>query len=164
MITTGPCAAFQHPGAVECKRYSLRLTDGTPIGVLTLVYNDADRWGELYARTEWGDYMYRWESVERKGFVRFPRDIDADYMAEKLETGMPGNYYQRGLRARVIPTIKRMMETTVAAASLAGDNPMIGFTAAHDPEVDDPGGFGYVALLPTQTTRKETNDNGNDVT
>jgi len=152
MTVTCICTMFHHQGDMQCKHYGLRHTDGTWIGTIALIHNDGQRWGELYAMTDWGNWTYRWDSVEKKGFVKFLRDIDTDYLIGKIETAQSGGMpYMKGLRARVIPAIKLAMEQTVAALHLAGEKPLAGFTAAHDPETQD-NKYGYITISSKEAT------------
>jgi hypothetical protein len=134
---------------MECKRYELIHTNTLRIGTVILIHDDMERWGELYAMTDWGNWTYRWNAVPKEGFVKFLRDADTDYIIQKLETeptgGLPN---MKGLKVRVIPAIKLAMEQTVAAQHLAGRNPPSGFTGAHNPSGEDNAGLGYIVLTP----------------
>lgn len=67
--------------------YTLYDEHGVRMGVVTLEYNNRERWGRLYSVTDYGNYSYEWPGIGERGFLRFLLNCDSGYLTGKLAAG-----------------------------------------------------------------------------
>ena len=69
--------------AVKTKSYTLRQQNGAWLGQIILTSD-----GMFASVTDYGNLSYAWRSTGEKDFRQFICDINVDYFATKLYTGM----------------------------------------------------------------------------
>ena len=76
---------------MQVKRWELRTQwqdISSWLGDVTLIYRDAEGWGELYLSTDYGRYTNVWRGVGKEGFLRMLLGADIGYLMGKIKHSM----------------------------------------------------------------------------